>query len=299
MRVYSLTCGENEFLGLQDSGGIIDLTRALAMYDLAGEQEAGLVIDMEELIQDGRFNRRFLGEVLEFIDRHGLADDLAVGEDGLRIGAPLYPGKIIALGHNYLAHIHELGNEVPTRPTIFGKWPSVTIGHGDAIIKPPSVERMDYEAELAFVVGRSARHVPVAEAMQYVAGYTCMNDVTARDLQAIDRGKRDPWMQSKNFDTFAPLGPCVLVAEEGPAPVFEVNSMVNGDVRQNGTTSDFLFDIPQIIEYITSIMTLEPGDVVSTGTPKGVGPLEPGDTVEVACTGIGSLVNPVIALQTE
>ena len=294
MRVYSLTCGDTDFLGIQDSAGIIDLTRALAMYDIAGEGDAALVVDMEELIWDGLFNRRFLGEVLEFAERHSLINDLTVDED-VRIGAPLYPGKIIALGHNYLEHIHELGNEVPERPTIFGKWPSVTIGHGDAIVKPQSVTRMDYEAEMALVIGKRAKHVKAGEAMKYIAGYTCMNDVTARDLQAVDREKRDPWMQSKNFDTFAPLGPCVLLADEGDAPVFEVKSEVNGELRQNGVTSDFLFDIPQIIEYITSIMTLEPGDVISTGTPKGVGPLEPGDTVAVTCSGIGTLVNPVVS----
>ena len=210
--------------------------------------------------------------------------------------APIYPGKIIALGNNYREHVKELNHTIPDKPVLFGKWPSTVIGHNEPIVKPPHIGRMDYEAELALVIGHRAKNVPAGKAMEYVAGYTCMNDVTARDIQSNDISRKLPWMQSKNFDTFAPMGPCVLIAEAVKEPVaIDVQSRVNGKQKQNGNTMDFIFDIPTIIEYISGIMALEPGDVITTGTPVGVGALEPGDIVEITCSGIGTLSNPVVA----
>jgi 2-keto-4-pentenoate hydratase/2-oxohepta-3-ene-1,7-dioic acid hydratase in catechol pathway len=154
---------------------------------------------------------------------------------------------------------------------------------------------MDYEAELAVIIGRRAKNVKAAEAMDYVFGYTCLNDVTARDIQREDLSRSLPWMPSKNFDTFSPMGPCVLLAKAVKEPVaIDVQSHVNGVLKQNGNTRDFIFDIPTVIEYISSIMTIEAGDVISTGTPVGVGPIVPGETVDITCSGIGTLTNSVV-----
>ena len=153
---------------------------------------------------------------------------------------------------------------------------------------------MSYEAELAFIIGRQAKNVLSPEAMNYIAGYTCLNDVTARDMQRNDLPQGLPWMPSKNFDTFTPMGPCVLLAGMVKSPVeIGVQCRINGELRQDGNTRDFIFDIPTIIEYISKIMTLEPGDVITTGTPEGVGALENGDVVEITCENIGTLSNPV------
>lgn len=294
MRVYSLSRDDEDFLGFEDDGVLVDLTRAITLYETARDAFTGDVYcDIEELIWDNLFTMHYLGEVMAFVREHGLVEELAVEED-VEINPPLYPGKIIALGNNYRKHILEMGQKLPEVPVLFAKLPSTVIGPGQPIEKPDWMGSLSYEAELAFVIGQHAKNVPAAEAMHYVAGYTCLNDVTARDIQKADLAKGLPWMPSKNFDTFSPMGPCVLVAGAVPEPVeIGVQSRVNGVLKQDSNTSDMIFDIPAIIEYITKMMTLEPGDVVSTGTPEGVGSIEAGDVVEITCAGIGTLSNPV------
>ena len=300
MRVYSLTRSHMDFLGLEDDGVIIDLTKAIAMYELfCGNYLEEPPVDIEEMIWNNNLNENDISRVMEYVSKYGLKNDLIV-DRGYRINPPVYPGKIIALGNNYHDHIQEMNQEIPDEPVLFGKWPSTVIGHGESIVKPSWIGRMDYEAELAFVIGCEAKNVKASSAMKYVAGYTCLNDVTARDVQKKDISRKLPWMPSKNFDTFSPMGPCVLLAGTVKEPIeIDVQSKVNGVLKQNGNTRDFIFDIPAIIEYITKIMTLEPCDVVTTGTPVGVGPLEPGDSVEITCSGIGTLLNPVVASESE
>lgn len=205
------------------------------------------------------------------------------------LAVPVRPSKILCVGRNYAEHAAELGHEVPAEPLIFMKPPSSLIGHGEAIVLPAISERVDYEGELAVVIGRRCRHVSEADAMGVIGGYTIMNDVTARDLQKKD----GQWTRAKGFDTFAPCGPRV-VTDLDPTDL-EIKTLVNGELKQHGRTSQFIFSIPRVIAYITSVMTLEEGDVISTGTPSGVGPLKAGDTVEVWVEGIGSLINPVRA----
>jgi 2-keto-4-pentenoate hydratase/2-oxohepta-3-ene-1,7-dioic acid hydratase in catechol pathway len=315
MRVYTLSKNDDIFLGFEEGGELLDLTKAITIYEASRDNHFGeFYRDMGDLIRENLFTLGYLGEVMDFVMEHGLASRLAVGE-GIGIEPPLRPGKIIALGNNYTNHIREMNQKVPDAPVLFGKWPSTVIGHGDPILKPGWIGSMSYEAELAFIISRPARNVPASEAMDYVAGYTCVNDVTARDIQRKDIARSLPWMPSKNFDTFCPMGPCVLLADAawGPrvsgslcghmrskkeppeSPAFGVQSRVNGELRQDGNTRDLIFNIPTVIEYITKIMMLEPGDVVSTGTPEGVGFIEPGDTVDITCTGIGTLSNPVVA----
>jgi len=208
----------------------------------------------------------------------------------VRLLAPCTPTKIVCLGRNYAAHAQELGNPLPERPLLFFKPPSAVIGPDDAIVLPKS-SRVDYEAELAIVIDRHCRRVKAKDALEVIRGYTCMNDVSDREAQKWEKN----WVRAKGFDTSAPLGPMVVTPDEIEGP-FHVQLRLNGEIKQDGYTSDLIFSIPDIIEEITAYMSLEPGDVVATGTPAGVGPLSPGDTVEVEIEGIGTLTNTVRAV---
>jgi 2-keto-4-pentenoate hydratase/2-oxohepta-3-ene-1,7-dioic acid hydratase in catechol pathway len=200
------------------------------------------------------------------------------------------PSKIVCVGRNYLEHARELGNEVPESPLIFLKPPSALIEDGQPIRLPGASKQVEHEGEIAVVVGERAFRVSADRAMGIVAGYAPLNDVTARDLQRTD----GQWTRAKGFDTFCPLG-TMVPAEGVDMTGLEVVCRVNGERRQHGRAADMAFTLPILIEYITSVMTLEPGDVIATGTPAGVGPLRPGDVVEVEIPGIGTLRNPVIA----
>jgi 2-keto-4-pentenoate hydratase/2-oxohepta-3-ene-1,7-dioic acid hydratase in catechol pathway len=207
--------------------------------------------------------------------------------EAVRLAAPCMPTKIVCVGRNYAAHAAELGNEVPERPLLFLKPPSAVIGHGEAIVLPKS-EDVHYEAELAVVIGRRCRDVSAERAQDVILGYTCLNDISDRVAQKWEKS----WVRAKAFDTSAPLGPVLVTPDELEEP-FHVRLRLNGQQKQDGWTSAFIFPIADLIEEITSFMTLEPGDVIATGTPAGVGRLSPGDTVEVEIDGIGILRNPV------
>lgn len=208
----------------------------------------------------------------------------------VRLLAPCQPSKIVCLGRNYREHAAELGNEPPREPLIFLKPPSAVIGPEEAIAYPTSSQRVDYEGELAVVIGRRCRRLrPEEDALGYVFGYTCLNDVTARDLQRADV----QFTRGKGFDTFCPLGP-VIATDLDPANLV-VETYLNGERRQHASIGEMIFPLDAIIRFIASVMTLEPGDVIATGTPAGVGPLSAGDVVEVAIEGIGRLRNRVVA----
>ncbi|MGH7582923.1 MAG: fumarylacetoacetate hydrolase family protein [Gemmatimonadales bacterium] len=197
------------------------------------------------------------------------------------------PSKIVCVGRNYVAHARELGNAPPKEPLLFFKPPSSLIGNGDTIVMPSVSHQVEYESELGVVIGKRACKVSEAEAMTHVRGLVCANDVTCRDLQKTD----GQWARAKGFDTFCAVGP--LVAEGLNWRMLEVVGRLNGVERQRGRTSDMLFGVPYLIEYISHIMTLEEGDLILTGTPEGVGPMHPGDIVEVEIEGIGVLRNSV------
>jgi 2-keto-4-pentenoate hydratase/2-oxohepta-3-ene-1,7-dioic acid hydratase in catechol pathway len=203
--------------------------------------------------------------------------------------APVVPGKVVCVGRNYRAHAKELGNEVPAEPLMFLKPPSAVIDPGAAIELPPQSERVEYEGELAVVLGRRLRRASPDEARAAIAGYTCANDVTARDIQR----REGQFTRAKGFDTFCPLGPWMVT--ERPAPDAAVTVRVNGTQRQRGHFRDMVFGIDELLSFMSHVMTLDPGDVVLTGTPDGVGPLAPGDSVEVEIDGVGVLVNSVRA----
>jgi len=214
--------------------------------------------------------------------------------DNAQLLAPTRPTKIVCVGLNYADHANESGTEVPAEPLLFLKPSSAVVGPGAPIVLPSQSERVDYEAELAVIIGRAGgrpcRNVELDEAWQHVVGVTCGNDVTARDLQARD----DQWTRAKGFDTFCPLGPWLVTGlDERDVADLEIACLVNGEVRQRATASDMVFSPAELIAYVSRIMTLEPGDVVMTGTPEGVGPLAPGDVVEIQVEGVGTLRNPV------
>jgi 4-hydroxyphenylacetate degradation bifunctional isomerase/decarboxylase decarboxylase subunit len=201
---------------------------------------------------------------------------------------PTTPSKVVCVGLNYTDHARELAMDIPEEPIIFLKPPTTVIGHGDRIIYPSQSTRVDYEAELAVVIGKKCRHVPKEDAYDYILGYSCFNDVTARDLQRRD----GQWTRAKSFDTFAPYGPWIVTTDEIPDPGnLGITLRLNGEVKQDSSTGNLIFDIPTLVEFISGIMTLEKGDVIATGTPPGVGPMERGDSVEVEIGGIGTLEN--------
>lgn len=236
--------------------------------------------------------------VLERAGAWWLADgDLATGwRDGARIAAPapdtwlapVEPSKLVCIGLNYRDHAAERGRPIPAAPMVFLKPSTAVIGPGVPIRIPPGVGRVDHEAELGVVIGRRASGVPRGSALDHVLGYTCVNDVTARDLQ--DRGVQ--YSHCKGYDTFAPLGPAILLVRDPGELVVE--GVVNGETRQRSTTRELIFPVDALVEYISAIMTLLPGDVIATGTPAGIGPLAPRDVVTVRIGGIGELTNPVV-----
>lgn len=199
------------------------------------------------------------------------------------------PSKVVCVGRNYADHAKELGNEVPKEPLIFLKPPSSLIAHGEAIIYPKASQRVDFEGELGMVIGKPARKVARENALDYVLGFTCVNDVTARDLQKKD----GQWTRGKGFDTFCAVGPKLVLRKDFQLTNVRVRTLVNGELKQDGPISDMIFGLDAIIEYVSSFMSLEPGDLIATGTPPGVGAIEPGSTVRIEIDGIGVLENPV------
>ena len=211
----------------------------------------------------------------------------------VRLLAPVIPrSKVVAIGRNYAAHAAELGNELPEEPLMFLKPNTSVVGPGDQIFYPPQTQRLDYEGELAVVIGRICRDVPPEQATDVIFGYTIANDVTARDLQSKD----GQWTRAKGFDSFCPLGPWIETDLDPQtfADGVSIQTHLNGDLVQDGTTKDLIFDIPTLVAHITSVMTLLPGDVILTGTPEGIGPMQPGDEVEVSVAGLGALTNTVV-----
>jgi 2-keto-4-pentenoate hydratase/2-oxohepta-3-ene-1,7-dioic acid hydratase in catechol pathway len=207
------------------------------------------------------------------------------------------PGKIVCVGLNYLDHAQETGQEVPKAPLLFAKWPNTLIGDGDAIVLPPEATEVDYEAELGVVIGTTAKRVAEADALDHVAGYICLNDVSARDLQFSD----GQWTRGKSPDTFCPVGPRLVAREEIDDPQqLGIRCVLNGETLQDSSTAQMIFSVAEIIAYVSRIITFEPGDLIATGTPAGVGVfrdpkilLKDGDEVSIEIDGLGTLTNPV------
>jgi len=221
--------------------------------------------------------------------RGGAPTGEVVKLDTVQLLAPVEPSKIVCIGRNYAAHAKELGSDVPKEPLLFLKPPSALLATGGTIVLPRESSRVEHEAELGVVIGARAKNVPRERALAHVLGYTCVGDITARDLQRSD----GQWSRAKGFDTFCPVGPWIET-ELDPASL-RISCRVNGATRQDGPTSDMIFPVPEIVAYVSRMMTLEPGDLIATGTPEGVGPLAPGDTIEIDVSGIGRLACQVRA----
>lgn len=229
--------------------------------------------------------------------------DLATGrtfaEDNVRLEAPIeQPGKVICIGLNYSDHAEEGGNEIPDEPMLFSKATSAVVGPQDPVVYPRDVSKLDYEAELAIVIGKEGRRIPEADAVDHVLGYTAFNDVSARDVQYAF----SQFFRGKSFDTFGPLGPGIVKPDSVDVSDLSIRSFVNDDRRQDSSTAQMIFSVPEIIASVSQTMTLRPGDIIATGTPPGVGVhreppelLEVGDTVTVEIEGIGALENPITA----
>jgi 2-keto-4-pentenoate hydratase/2-oxohepta-3-ene-1,7-dioic acid hydratase in catechol pathway len=223
----------------------------------------------------------------------GLREEDSIDAKTARILPPVVPSKIVAIGLNYKDHAKEQNKPLPKEPMMFIKPSTAIVGPGEAIRVTPAMGRVDHEAEAGVVIARRTYRVPASQAHEYVLGLTCVNDVTARELQAKDI----QYTRAKGFDTFAPLGPCIASGGLGfPGRDVTVEGWVNGDRRQSSTTRELIFDIPALVAFVSSVMTLLPGDVISTGTPAGIGPIRPGDVVTIKVGEVGELSNPVEAL---
>ncbi|HAM32790.1 MAG TPA: 2-hydroxyhepta-2,4-diene-1,7-dioate isomerase [Deltaproteobacteria bacterium] len=251
----------------------------IARYEFDGQVRYGLVEPESGTV------REIAGEPFERVEATGIVRRL----DEVRLLSPVVPGKIVAVGLNYKDHAREMGKKIPEEPLLFLKATSAVNDPGGEIVYTPQSQRVDYEAELAVVIGRKAKNVTSEDAASHILGYTCINDVTARDLQVKDV----QYTRAKGFDTFAPLGPWVATDLDPSAA--SVRCLVNGEVRQDGNTREMGASVGRLVEFISSVMTLFPGDVIATGTPPGVGPLRVGDVVTVEVGGIGALTNRVVA----
>lgn len=284
-------------IGVQLESGILDIPDAAShygrKYHIHGQNFPTTMIDLLQWESGIEVVRQIVQRYAQTPHDERL---MTHALDSVFLEAPIpRPGKIIALGRNYLEHIKETGSKVEEFPVIFAKFPSCVIGPNDTIPIPSLSKKIDWEVELAIVIGKTCKSVSQKDALDYIAGYTIVNDVTARDLQ----GRDGQWIRAKSLDAFCPMGPCIVTIDElGEASDLKMYTKINGKMKQDSTTSNMMFKVPQIIEYVSQAFTLEPGDIIATGTPAGVGftrdppeYLKSGDEIEQYIEGIGYLRN--------
>jgi acylpyruvate hydrolase len=310
MRLVAYSLKGQVALGALLLEGVVDLHRAYRTAlkhwgDLDELAVADLRVppDLQGLLQGGDTSMAAARSALSFVAERqlvGKGDDLCHSLADVELLPPVrQPGKLICLGLNYRSHLAEIGEPAAEYPILFSKVATSLIGHGQAIVLPSISRQVDYEGELAVVIGRRGKHIPEPDAPSYVAGYTCANDVSAHDIEF----RTSQWTSGKMLDTFCPLGPALVTRDELPDPgSLRLRTILNGQTVQDACTSDMVFSVPFLIGYISSLATLEPGDIILTGTPAGVGCnqnpqvfLRDGDQVQVQIEGIGTLANPVIA----
>ena len=289
-----------EAVGYLEGETVIDFSRGMrafrATFPLRHSASSSEFLSIQAMLsEEGLFAPELFRNVREYIAEHGLEEDLTVSEPKLL--APLArPPRIIALGLNYAAHAAETGKKPPKQPIFFVKASTAVIGPDDPVVCPKGVGRIDHEVELAVIIGKGGRNIARKKAPRHIAGYTILNDVTARDMQSADMAASRPWFLSKSFDTFAPMGPCITLPDEIEEPAeLALSLRVNGETRQESNTRDLIFSISDIIHRLSRWVALEPGDVIATGTPSGISPIEPGDVMEAEVERIGVLRNPVVA----
>lgn len=293
---------------------VVDLNRGYraALHHLGNTNElavadARLPVDMVSLLHGGEASLSAAGRALAFVQERLTAGDTTLGSQGILYAAgevtllsPVQrPSKVICLGLNYRNHAAESGMAIPEYPVLFHKVAGSLIGHGQAVVIPRISDKVDYEAELAVIIGKRGKYIAEQDALSYVAGYAPANDVSARDLQF----RTAQWTTGKMLDTFGPLGPALVTRDEVPDPnALRIKTILNGEVLQDSNTSEMIFHVPFIVHYISQLVTLEPGDVIMTGTPSGVGQsrepqvfMKAGDSVTIEIEHLGALTNPVVA----
>jgi len=298
MKLFSYTYDEDTFaIGVDTDKGSLNLSKALEVYQKAQGSKSPIQIPfLQMLVEMGYCSGEVIKSVIDEPWVTSKKRELEIPENAV-INPPIArPSKIICMGRNYKAHVKELNHTVPKEPLFFAKAPSAIIGHNQDIVIPSWLDtRVDHEAELGIVIGKQAKNVTEEEAIGFVAGFTIVNDITAREMQKTDIKNGNPWFPSKSIDTFFPIGPFIVPADViGDPDDLEIELKVNNEVRQKASTGEMIFNVGQIISYISKFMTLEPGDIIATGTPEGVSPVKHGDTIEITISGLGTLTNKVI-----
>ncbi|MFQ5627603.1 MAG: fumarylacetoacetate hydrolase family protein [bacterium] len=297
-RIFSYLDEKNQpLVGAEWHGKKYNFTLAWEFYkQIALDNQGPSFQFVQMIIEMDLFHAETFDELFETLKKYRSIDDLAIRKQ-IRFTVPIErPQKIVCVGRNFREHAAELDNPVPEEPIIFSKSPSAMIATGEMIRIPPDIGRVDFEGELAVIIGKKGSNIPTSKAFEYIAGYTILNDITARDLQKKDKQKGLPWFRAKSLDTFCPIGPYVLPANAIDNPQnLQITVEVNGDIRQDGNTQDMITPIADLVEYISRFLTLVEGDIVATGTPAGVGALESGDTIKVDISMLGALENSVIA----
>lgn len=285
MKIGTFSKNGKIFTGIVEENKIFDLTEFSAGFKNIKYTDIGL------LFKEGLFSTDFFKEIMEEGKNY---ENFRYPLQNVFF-APLYkPGKIICLGRNYVEHAKETDAPVPEEPVYFEKATSAVIAHSQPIIYPGNTGRVDPEVELAVVIGKKAKNIKEDKIKDFIAGYTILNDVTARDMQTEDMRNKLPWYRSKSIDTFCPVGPWIVTSDEIKMDEnLKIQLRVNGEIRQNSSTGNMIFKISSLVSKISSLITLEPGDIVSTGTPEGIAPVYPGDVVECEIEKIGILKNPV------
>ena len=282
-------------IGIEYEGGLYNFSQSWELYkDIKNNGKGPSLPFLQIMVEADFLHQETFLEVMSTLKEFRSINDLKLREPvnyQLPVGRPQ---KILCIGRNYREHAEELGNPVPDEPLFFGKSPSALIAHEGQIKLPPKAGRVDFEGELAVVISKECRNISAKYAFDFIAGYTLINDVTARDLQSEDKKAGRPWFRSKNFDTFCPCGPFLVPKDAVPDYTqLNIQTRLNNEVKQEASLSDLLFDIGELVAYLSQYCTLVPGDLIATGTPAGVAALNPGDVVEVEVDGLGVLRNSV------
>lgn len=298
MKLFSYRIGQDQYgIGIEKDNGIFDVSRAFDIYQHSKRipQPVSFVF-LQVLVEMGMCSGEAMDQVFSEPWVQSKQEALRLKE-GYIIELPVSrPSKIVCLGRNYQKHIQELDHEIPREPLFFAKATSSLLPHEGEIVIPRWLNgRVDHEAELGIVIGQQGKNISESNAYDYIAGYTIINDVTARDIQKNDIEHGNPWYRSKSLDTFCPAGPYLVPVDRIDDPhQLEIKLTVNGEIRQQNTTANMIFKIPRIIAEISKYMTLMPGDIIATGTPEGVSPIQNGDEIEVSISGLGTLRNRVV-----
>ena len=296
MKLFSYSSKDNAVkIGIEIDRLNYNFTQLWEFYkDYKGLQQLPQLTFLQMMVETDLFHQQYIQEIITTVQNFRSLDDLQI-KDLNRFEVPLArPPKMLFLGRNYLEHAKEGGHAAPSEPIFFAKLPSTLISHQSQIRLPAGVGRVDHEIELAMIIGKQGKNISEAKAWDYIAGFTIINDITARALQKSDMEKKHPWLRSKNFDTFCPMGPFLVPTAAIPdAQNLDLQLTVNGQIKQQSNTSNMIFKIPKIIAYISQFVTLSPGDIIATGTPEGISELHSGDIIVAEIDGLGALENSV------